>query len=282
MKKLKLISKKEISRYTDKKVYDIEVADEHNYILENNIISHNSIGSFFPAKEVSGGGGIKYNSSIIMMLTKSKLTDKDSEDEVDAKGLDKHTKVGIVVTVNPIKQRFARPIKVQIHIPFYKKPNPYVGLEKFVSWENCGIIRGKCLAEKDYDKLSPKEKESCHSFETIVPKKLTKKDLESLSDKDKKNNVYEKDGNSYIDVKETVYAQPKDTARTLVCRHAGGEVPLGDLYTDKVFTEEILRDLDEKIIKPTFMLPSIESLEDLADVTEDLEGVEMDDAEEVI
>jgi hypothetical protein len=76
---------------------------------------------------------------------------------------------------------------------------------------------------------------------------------------------------------------PKDTARTLVCRHiVGGEVPLADLYTPKVFTEEVLKELDEKIIKPTFMLPSIESLEDLADVTEDLEGMEMDDAEEAI
>lgn len=282
MKKLKLISRKQIDRYTNKKVYDIEVADEHNYILKNNIISHNSIGSFFPAKEVSGGGGIKYNSSIIMMLTKSKLTDKDSEEEVKDKGLDNHTKVGIVVTVNPIKQRFARPIKVQIHIPFYKKPNPYVGLEKFVSWENCGVIRGKCLDEKAYSKLKPEEKEVCFPFDGKIEKKLSNAAYNRLTDEQKKE-YFERDGDYFTLEEAKLYAQPKDTARTLVCKHiAGGELPLDELYTPKVFTEEVLRELDEKIIKPTFMLPSIESLEDLSDVTADLEGVEMDDAEEVM
>lgn len=246
------------------------------FIICNHVYA--AIGSFFPHNEVSGGGGIKYNSSIIMMLTKSKLTDKDSEEETQERGLDKHTKVGIVVTVNPIKQRFARPIKVQIHIPFYKQPNPYVGLEKFVSWENCGVVRGKCLSEKDFGKLTEKEQNSCHKFEALVPKKLTKKDLMELTAAQKKE-VYEENGNSFMKVLETLYAWPKDTARSLVCKHVGGELPLADLYTDKVFTEEILRELDDKVIKPTFMLPSIESLEDLADVTKDLEGSEMDDAE---
>ena len=79
----------------------------------------------------------------------------------------------------------------------------------------------------------------------------------------------------------TRYALPKDTARTLVCRHLGGEIPLSDLYTDKVFTRPVLTEMDENIIKPTFMLPSIESLEDLADVTADLEGFEIDNETEI-
>lgn len=253
------------------------------FIICNHV--YDSIGSFFGGKTVSGGGGILYNSSIIMMLTKSKLTDKDSEDEVDKKGLDKHTKVGIVVTVNPVKQRFARPIKVQIHIPFYKKPNPYVGLEKFVSWENCGILRGKVLNEKEYDKLTDKEKTLCYEFLGVEKRKLTKKNLEELSAKDKKV-VFEEEGNHYINDDVKLYAFPKDTARTLVCRHLKGEVPISQLYTDKVFSEEVLRELDENIVKRTFQLPSIESLEDLKDMEEDLmyglESSEMDDAEEVI
>jgi hypothetical protein len=251
MKKLKLISKKEINN--ELKVYDIEVADEHHYILENGILSHNSIGSFFPHDEISGGGGIKYNASIIFMLTKSKLEDKDSSEHVKNKGLDPHTKIGIVVTVTPSKQRFARPIKVQIHIPFYKKPNAFVGLEKFVSWENCGILRGKAFSKKEYDKMTAKDQELCHEFEV------------KLDANGKK-----------VDQITKMYAYPKETSRSLVCRHLGGEVPIGDLYTEKVFSESVLRELDEKIIKPTFMLPSIESLEDLAEVTSELENAVID------
>lgn len=243
MKKLKLISKNEITN--KEKVYDIEVKDSHHYILENGILSHNSIGSYFPSNVVSGGGGGKYSPSIMMMLSKSKLADKESEEHVKKHGIDA-TRVGIVVTLTPIKQRFAKPIKVQVHIPFYKKPNPYVGLEKFVNWETCGIVRGNMLTEKEYNKLSDADKKKCNSFQN------------------------EKD--------ETVYAFPKDTARKLVCRHLKGEIPLSELYTDKVFTDEVLKDLDENIIKKTFMLPSIESLDDLAEVTTDLiDSAEMSD-----
>ena len=246
------------------------------FIICNHVYA--SIGSFFGGNTVSGGGGLKYNSSMIFMLTKSKLTDKDSEEQVEKKGLDKHTKVGIVVTVSPTKQRFARPIKTQIHIPFYKKPNPYVGLEKFVSWENCGIVRGKALSEKEYLKLSEKEQANCHKFETDENVKLSSVAFKKLNEKDKKK-VIVIDGDNFVKEHVVKYAQPRDTARTLVCKHLGGEVPLGNLYTPEVFSEEVLRELDETTIKPTFMLPSIESLEDLVDVTEDLAGTEMDDRE---
>jgi RecA/RadA recombinase len=247
------------------------------FIICNHV--YEAIGSFFPHKEVSGGGGIKYNSSMIMMLTKSKLTDKDSSDHVEKKGLDKHTKIGIVVTVNPIKQRFARPIKVQIHIPFYKKPNPYVGLEKFVSWENCGIVRGKSISEKDFAKLTEKEQTSCHMFETDAEVALSAAAFKALSDAEKKK-VIVKDGKNYTKEHVVRYAWPKETARSLVCKHEGGEVPLAELYTPRVFTNEVLIELDEKVIKPTFMLPSIESLEDLVDVTADLVDMEMDDRDQ--
>jgi len=198
---------------------------------------YEKIGSYIPGKEVSGGGGIKYNTSIIFMLTKSKLTDKDSEEHVKNIGLEA-AKVGIVVTVHPYKQRFARPIKVQIHIPFYKKPNPFVGLEKFVNWDTCGVVRGNMITEKEYNKLSENDQKKCHEFRSID--------------------------------QTVVYAQPKDTARKLVCRHLCGEIPISELYTEKVFTKNVLNQLDENIIKKTFQLPSIESLEDLVELTSEL------------
>lgn len=221
------------------------------FIINNH--TYASIGSFIPGQTISGGGGALFNASIIFSLTKSKLTDKDSEEHVKNQGLDKYTKVGIVVTVHPFKQRFARPIKVQIHIPFYKRPNPYVGLEKFVNWETCGVVRGKMITPKEFNKLSPTDQRKCYAF--LIPQ-------EGLKTGD--------DG--------TRYAMPKDTSRSLVCKHLGGEVPLSELYTAKVFTDEVLHLLDENIIKKTFMLPSIESLDDLAEVTSDLlDDTEMDE-----
>jgi RecA/RadA recombinase len=205
------------------------------FIICNHVYA--KIGSYIPGDEISGGGGGKYSPSIMFVLTKSKMEDKDSEEHVKKHGIEA-TKVGIVVTIHPFKQRFARPIKVQIHIPFYKKPNPYVGLEKFVTWDTCGIVRGKSLMEKEYSKLSETEQKNCHAFKNL-------------------------EGN-------TAYAYPKDAARTLVCKHLGGEVPISELYTDKVFTQDVLMQLDENVIKKTFMLPSIESLEDLAEATTDI------------
>jgi len=214
------------------------------FIICNHVYA--SIGSYIPGNVISGGGGGKYSASIIFVLSKSKLTDKDSEDYVKKHGIDA-TKIGIVVTITPYKQRFARPIKVQIHIPFYKRPNPYVGLEKFVNWETCGIIRGNMISEKEYKKLPAVEQQKCYEFKSFKG--------------------------------EIVYAYPKDTARKLVCRHLGDEVPISELYTDKVFTEEVLKELDENIIKKTFMLPNIESLEDLAEITELIDNSQMSEKE---
>lgn len=209
--------------------------------------TYEKVGSYIPGQEVSGGGGVKYSSSIIFMLSKSKLVDKDSEEYVKKQGIDA-TRIGIVVTVTPIKQRFARPIKVQLHIPFYKKPNPYVGLEKYMNWNTCGVVRGKMLSEKEYNKLPAADQKKCFEFE---------------------NN----EGNK-------VYAQPKDTARTLVCKHLKDEIPLSELYTDKVFTSDVLKQLDDNIIKKTFCLPDIHSLDDLAEITEELvDNTEIDSSE---
>jgi hypothetical protein len=215
------------------------------FVINNHVYA--AIGSFVGGDVISGGGGGKYSPSIIFTLTKSNYgdtTDKVSENQVKKLGLEK-AKVGITITLWPNKQRFARPIPVKVYIPFYKKPNPFVGLERFVSWENCGIVRGNVLSEKDYSKIAAADQKRCYKFTNS----------EGVE----------------------VYAQPRDTARTLVCKHLGGTVPLAELYTEKVFTEEVLRQLDDNVIKKTFMLPSIESLEDLAEVSDLIDEVKNDD-----
>lgn len=210
--------------------------------------------SMFSPQEISGGGGVKYNASVIFMLSKGKLDDAESEKKAKDKNIDP-TRVGITIYVNPVKQRFARPIKVQLHIPFYKKPNPYVGLEKFVSWDSCGIVRGKMHTQKEYEKLSDSEKKisfKWNGFDIGIDESMGK---------------ITKTPNG------KVWVEPRATSTKLICKHLGGETPISELFTDKVFTEEVLMELDEKIIKPTFMLPSIESLDDLAELTKDMEDV---------
>lgn len=260
MRKLKLISKKELNE--DINVYDIEVKDEHNYILKNGILSHNSIGSYIGGNEVSGGGGVKYNASIIFELSKKKMKeDDDKENEKLAKKSNvENTKIGVTIKMKPIKSRFARPIKVETHIPFYKKPNPYVGLHQFINWDVCGIIRGKSLTEKEYSKLSDSDKKNCKPFEVVNEVSSKVKDPSTNKTVVKK-----------VKNKTTMYAFPKDTARTIVVRHLGGEIPISELFTSKVFTNEVLKELDEKVIQKAFKLPD-QSEEYLEDITEEIDN----------
>jgi len=203
----------------------------------------------FSPKEISGGGGVKYNASIILLLGKGKLDDEKEEEKQKENNIEP-VKVGVTIYITPFKQRFARPIKVKIHIPFYKAPNPFVGLEGFVNWDVCGVMRGNMLTEKEYNKLSDDDKKVCLPFQgwNLV--------------KNKDTGIMEKVNNQFV------WAQPKATARQIICKHLGGEAPLIDLFTDKVFTKEMLFELDEKIIKPTFQLPDINSLEDLEELAQ--------------
>jgi len=217
------------------------------FIVNNHV--YDSMSMFSP-KEISGGGGVKYNASIIFLLTKGKLDDAEGEKKAKDKNVDA-VRVGVTIYVTPVKQRFAKPIKVQLHIPFYKKPNPYVGLEKFVSWDGCGIIRGRMHTEKEYQKLKDSEKQVCFRWEGF----------DIVTDE---NGLVKKIPNG------KVWVEPRDTSNKLVCKHLGGEVPISELFTEKVFSEEVLKELDEKVIKPIFMLPSVESLEDLAEITKEI------------
>ena len=70
---------------------------------------------------------------------------------------------------------------------------------------------------------------------------------------------------------EVCYARPKDTARTIVVKHLGTKIPVAELWSPKVFTDELLHKLDEEVIKPNFELPSSDSfadVEELVDVEE--------------
>jgi RecA/RadA recombinase len=184
---------------------------------------------------VSGGTGLSYNASLTLLMSTSKYEDKESEKIVENKVGD-YTKLGVIVTAKPEKSRFTIPQKVQFQIPYFKAPNPYIGLEKYLTWENSGILEGILLSKKDYDKLSDKEKETVKIFE---------KDC------------------------ETFYAFPKVAGitknRTIVVSHLGKQLPLNMLFTPQVFTDELLHKLDDEVIRPNFELPSQESFDDLSE-----------------
>ena len=183
----------------------------------------------YTPKGMSGGGGPEFSASIILMLSKGTLRD-------EAK-----TTTGIIVRSKTKKNRLAKPIDIEFHISFHKGMNRFVGLEQYVTWENCGVGRGNKLTEKEYSKLKPDEQEICSRFEL----------------------------NS-----EVFYFLPKKLGKTYLIRHNGDEVPVKEFFSARLFTQEVLTELDEKVIKPTFKFPEtqdgIDSMEtaELEDLTE--------------
>jgi hypothetical protein len=174
----------------------------------------------YTPKGMSGGGGPEFSASIILMLSKGTLRD-------EAK-----TTTGIIVRSKTRKNRLAKPIDIEFHISFHKGMNPYVGLEQFVNWENCGVARASKLTEKEFLKLKPEDQAKCHKFEVNG---------------------------------QVWYAKPSIQAKNYIIRHNGDEVPVKEFFSARLFTDEVLKELDERIIKPTFKFPDtqaeIDSLE---------------------
>ena len=156
-----------------------------------------------------GGSGPEYAASIILFLGKAKLKDGTEQ-------------TGIIVTARPNKNRFAKPTPIKFHISFNKGMNPYIGLEEYISWDNCGIERGRFITEGAYDKLNESGKAEC------------------------RQHIYDKDGKEAI-----IYFQPSPTARKLAVAHLNELVDLNELFTPKVITDEVLQKL-EPIINQKF------------------------------
>lgn len=195
--------------------------------------------SFIPQNIQAMGSGIVYNASITIELSAAKLEDKENDSAAKSRaGSDAGTKNGVLVTAKPVKSRFCRPMKVKFQIPYYKKPNPYVGLEQFMTWENSGVCRGNILVQKEYDKLSDAEKKKVYEFTTPAG--------------------------------DTVWCQPKDTARGIVVKHLGRQVSFTEFWSDTVFTPEYLDYINENVIHPIFELPDQSAFDDVKDIEETL------------
>ncbi len=119
--------------------------------------------------------------------------------------------------------------------------NPYVGLEQFFSWENCGIQRGKLISEKDFIKHF---KEGTDAYNKAVGTRFEHVDPETGEVK-------------------VFYFEDKPTARSIVVRHLCEEIKPNELFTPRVITNELLHELDENFIQQMFKLPNVASLGDL-------------------
>lgn len=217
-----------------RRVHDLSVEGTHNYVSENRIIHHNS--------------GITYNSSVTLFLSAAKLEDKENDANAAKRlGIGAVKKKGVLITATPDKSRFCIPQKVKFQIPYFKEPNPYVGLQDYMTWENSGCVRGNCYDEAGYFKLKPDEQTECIPFE-FEGKQL--------------------------------YCMPKDTARGMVVAHLGRQVSMVDFFSSMVFTEEFLRKLNENVIHKEFELPTRDSLSDIREIENDLGITEDDNKEE--
>jgi len=191
---------------------------------------------------MSGGAGPLYSASVVLMLSKGVLK---AEDDVSSSD-DGKEKTGVKVRCTTDKNRIAKPEKIEIHISFHKGMNPFVGLQDYLSWENCGVERGNKLTEKEFSKLKGAEAESCSPFEV--------------------------DG-------EKFYFLPKASARNFIIKFNGDVVPWREIFSDRVFTDAVIDELDKNVIQPKFKYSSLADVE-AAELKELQIEDEIDDTED--
>ena len=160
----------------------------------------------FPTVNLSGGGGLIYSASVILALSKAQIKEGTVQ-------------TGIIVTVKTLKNRFGKPIPIKFHIRWDKGMNPYIGMEEYMNWENCGIQKGNLITDKEYEKMNDKDKSTVYTFD------------------------YQG---------ETKYFVPRETARNYIVKHLGKGIPANELFTPEVWTTEVLQLINEKCIKPKF------------------------------
>lgn len=113
--KLKIVTKRYVG---NQPVHDISVLDNHHYILENGVISHNS--------------GFVYASSIVVAMQKRKLKEDDDGNKVsEVRGIRAACKI--------MKTRYNKPFEnVEIKIPWDTGMDPYSGL--ITLFEKKGVL----------------------------------------------------------------------------------------------------------------------------------------------
>ena len=137
---------KSITQTKSEKTYDFEVQDDHSFLLENNIVSSNSV-EFVP--------------SISLRITKGKIKASDLEELSFLYGgtIPKHlSALGIVARIDLYKSRFTRPFrKVQLMIPYDTGLHEYAATFTYL-YENGIIVSPNRKGYYNYS-LAPMEKD---------------------------------------------------------------------------------------------------------------------------
>ena len=116
------------------------VATNHTYLTLD----------MFPQTIMGGGEGLYYASSVILLLSDSKLK-TGNEDELDL------GRSGSIITAKSAKNRLAKPKKVKFEIDFTKGINPFKGLDYFCTFENLeniGIAKAKKVLDKSTGEIT--------------------------------------------------------------------------------------------------------------------------------
>lgn len=213
MKDLKVVK---ITKNTKKKVYDLSVNYVQHYITDNGVINHNS--------------GLVYGASVILNMSKAKLKDNSNDKEQS----------GIIVTAKPQKNRFCVPRAIKFHISFQKGMNEFVGLQEYMSWDKCGVGRGKFITEKEYQKLSDSDKDKCRQHP----------------------------------MDSSVYFYPSDSGRYICTDFQLEPIAWREVCSSKVWTNNVIKRLDENVIKHLFSYSDINTLGDIDEIINNAEKEE--------
>ena len=206
--------------------------------------SYTSVGAYVPTQIMSGGGGAIYAASMILMLSKANL--KENNKQAEKAGM---TKTGVLVTSKPSKNRFAKPIPVKFHISFYNGMNPYVGLEKYVSWDAVGIGPGKLEEKIEERPVLDEEGNPVIKRGKPVVERVQTGEFEYITDDS---------------------ANPK----TFAVKHLGKTIKASQLFTTEVFTDDVLKQIDDNVIRPLFELPNIVEGESMTEIFEGFDDEE--------
>lgn len=182
------------------------VATNHTYLTQD----------MFPQTIMSGGEGLYYAASVILLLSDAKLKTGE-EGEMDL------GRSGSVITAKSAKNRLAKPKKVKFEIDYSKGINPYKGLDLFCTFQN---------------------------FEKIGVAQVKK-----VVDKETGEITFQPSNRWYVRHLDTTLAEKQ-------------------LFNRKVFTPEVLKEM-EPIIYDYFKYPSYEDcLRELEDIDEKLNEIE--------